>query len=245
MSEIKHLNPDRALVLFSGGQDSTTSLAYALDRFDYVETVGFDYGQRNRVELVCRQKVLDSIRDGFPQWGAKLGGDQLLDLSTFSKLSSSALTDEAQEITIGETGLPTTFVPGRNLFFFHYAAVIGYNRDLGVLVGGMCQTDYSGYPDCRDETLQRLNGLLNIGMAADFEISTPLMFASKAESWQLANELGGAPLVEIIRRDSHSCYKGVRDKLYEWGYGCGDCPACQLRAKGFAGWRKLVANASS
>lgn len=233
MSQIKQLSKRRALVLFSGGQDSTTCLSQALTDYDYVETVGFDYGQRNKIELECRIDVLSSIRDAFPLWDKKLGDDRLLDLSTFSSLSHSALTDETSEITIGETGLPTTFVPGRNLFFFHYAAVIGYNRDLGQLVGGMCQTDFSGYPDCREDTLNLLNDMLNMGMDADFKISTPLMFKTKADSWHMAHLFGGDKLVEIIRTQSHSCYNGVRDALHEWGYGCGDCPACDLRAKGY------------
>lgn len=239
MATSKSLNQNRALVLFSGGQDSTTSLAYALSRFEHVETVGFDYGQRNRVELSCRGQVIEAIREKLPHLGAKLGGDRVLDLSTFQSLSVSALTDHEAEITTGETGLPTTFVPGRNLFFFHYAAVIGYNLDLGVLVGGMCQTDFSGYPDCRDETLRQLETVLNLGMETNFTLLTPLMFMTKAESWSLADEIGGAVLIEIIRKHSHSCYNGVREALNAWGYGCGECPACLLREKGFEEWRRL------
>ncbi len=237
MSNVKRLSKSRALVLFSGGQDSTTCLAYALDRFYYVETIGFDYGQRNAIELTCRLKVLNELKQNFPNWATKLGQDRVLDLSTFSSLSSSALTDKTQDITVGETGLPTTFVPGRNLFFFHYAAVIGYNRDLGVLVGGMCETDYAGYPDCRQKTIQHLNRTLNLGMETDFEILTPLMLSSKAQSWQLAYELGDEPLIDIIRQYSHTCYQGVRDELHDWGYGCGACPACDLRRKGYQIWQ--------
>lgn len=237
MGLIKQLNQRRALVLFSGGQDSTTALAYALERFDYVETVGFDYGQKNRVELECRQDVLQRLREEFPVFQERLGADRVLELTAFGGLSRSALTNHEAAIEDGETGLPTTFVPGRNLFFFHYAAVIGYNEDLGVLVGGMCQTDYSGYPDCRDLTLRHLQETINLGMESNFTISTPLMFRSKADSWCMAHELGGDKLVEIVRKASHSCYNGERDALHSWGYGCGECPACQLRSRGFEEWR--------
>lgn len=237
MTQIKMLNSQRALVLFSGGQDSTTALGFALQNYDYVETVGFDYGQRNRVELDQRQHVISHIREKLPSLGRKLGTDRVLPLSTFQSLSDSALTDKSRPITMGETGLPTSFVPGRNLFFFHYAAVIGYNHDIGTLVGGMCQTDFSGYPDCREETLNSLERTLNLGMATNLKIETPLMFKSKADSWRLAHEIGGDALVEIIRKQSHSCYNGVRTALNAWGYGCGECPACELRQKGFEVWR--------
>lgn len=236
MSSLKTLGSKRALVLFSGGQDSTTCLAYALQNFDYVETVGFDYGQRNIVELECRQDVLSRLSTAFPEWAAKLGPDRVLDLATFSSLSESALTDDTQEIGIGETGLPTTFVPGRNLFFYSYAAVVGYNNSLGALIGGMCETDFSGYPDCRDETLRSLEMTLNLGMGTDLKIITPLMWMSKAQSWTFAHELGGDQMIAILREASHSCYNGVRDKLHDWGYGCSDCPACDLRAKGYFEW---------
>ncbi|GJM02043.1 MAG: 7-cyano-7-deazaguanine synthase [Rhodomicrobium sp.] len=237
MASLKHLDQRRALVLFSGGQDSTTALAYALKTFDYVETVGFNYGQRNVVELDCRDRVIKSLRDKLPQLGDKLGPDRVLELSTFHGLSNSALTDQTSEITTGETGLPTSFVPGRNLFFFHYAAVIGYNNYFGVLVGGMCQTDFSGYPDCRQETLSQLETVLNLGMETNFKIITPLMDKTKAESWELAHEIGGDQLVEIVRKHSHSCYNGERTALNAWGYGCGECPACMLRQKGYEEWR--------
>ena len=241
MEVTKKLDPKRALVLFSGGQDSTTCLAYALHNFDYVETVGFDYGQRNIVELECRDRVLSQTSAAFPKWAAKLGPDKVLDLSTFSNLSESALTNKTEEIGIGETGLPTTFVPGRNLFFYSYAAVIAYNKGLGTLIGGMCETDFSGYPDCRDETLRSLEMTLNLGMGTDLKITTPLMWMSKAKSWTFAQELGGDALITIVRETSHSCYEGVRDELHDWGYGCGACPACDLRAKGYYEWQSETA----
>lgn len=237
MEKLHSLNGRRALVLFSGGQDSTICLAYALSHYDYVETIGFDYGQRNRVELDCRTDVILRIMATFPEWGSKLGPDRLLDLSTFSSLSKSALTDEMQSISMDERGLPTTFLPGRNLFFFHYAAVIAYNRDMGTLVGGMCETDYSGYPDCREETLRHLETTLNLGMGTNFKIVTPLMLKNKAQSWEMAHQLGGEGLISIIREASHTCYEGVRDQLHEWGYGCSKCPACVLRKKGYEEWQ--------
>lgn len=236
MTGVKNLDHRGALVLLSGGQDSTTALAFALEHYDRVETVGFDYGQRNKIELTCRLEILSSIKRDFPQWSSKIGNDHMLDLSTFASLSNSALTDHNQEITVGETGLPTTFVPGRNLFFFTYAAVIAYNRNLGTLVGGMCETDFSGYPDCREETLQYLALTLNHGMGTDFELITPLMWKNKAESWALAHELGGDALITLIREQSHTCYNGVREELHDYGYGCGECPACELRATGYAQW---------
>lgn len=243
MTGVKNLDLNRALVLFSGGQDSTTSLAFALEKYDYVETVGFDYGQRNKIELDCRLEILSALKQKFPQWASKIGDDHLLDLLTFASLSNSALTDHSQDITVGETGLPTTFVPGRNLFFFTYAAVIAYNRNLGALVGGMCETDFSGYPDCREETLKYLVLTLNHGMGTDFEIDTPLMWKSKAQSWELAHTLGGDALISLIRTSSHTCYNGVREELHDFGYGCQSCPACELRAKGYAEWRaKLQCN---
>lgn len=237
MNGVKHLDHKRALVLFSGGQDSTTSLAYALETYETVETIGFDYGQKNRVELECRKSILKELAQNFPQWRGKLSNDRVLDLSTFSQISESALTDHNQEIEVGETGLPTTFVPGRNLFFFTYAAVIAYNLNLGTLVGGMCETDFSGYPDCREETLQFLALTLNHGMGTDFEIVTPLMWKSKAESWALAHELGGDKLISLIIEQTHTCYNGVRDQLHDFGFGCGVCPACELRSKGFTEWK--------
>ncbi|NNM75911.1 7-cyano-7-deazaguanine synthase QueC [Sphingomonas sp. ID1715] len=220
---------DSALVLFSGGQDSATCLVWALDRFGRVETIGFDYGQRHRVELDCRAALLGGMRD---LWPGKLGDDHLLDLSVLGQISDTALTREA-EIAFGADGLPTTFVPGRNLLFFNLAAALGYRRGIRHLIGGMCETDYSGYPDCRDDTLKALQVALSLGLDRHMVIHTPLMWRDKAATWRLAERLGGAALVELIRTESHSCYRGDRSRLHAWGYGCGDCPACDLREKGW------------
>jgi 7-cyano-7-deazaguanine synthase len=228
---------DRALVLFSGGQDSTTCLAWALARFEHVETVGFDYRQRHRVELDCRAPVLDSLRNAFPLWAARLGEDRVVDLGVIGEISESALTRDG-EIRMQETGLPNTFVPGRNILFFTVAGAIAYRRGLKHLVGGMCETDFSGYPDCRDDTLKALQATLNLGMASRLVIDTPLMWIDKAATWALAMELGGSSLVDIILRETHTCYQGDREHLHEWGYGCGSCPACDLRQKGY---REFVA----
>jgi 7-cyano-7-deazaguanine synthase len=233
---------DRALVLFSGGQDSTTCLAWALTRYGTVETVGFDYGQRHAVELQARQTVLAGLRTRWPAWTARLGADHVLALHELGRLSDTALTRDA-EIRLGERGLPTTFVPGRNLLFFTYAAALAARRGLPVLVGGMCETDFSGYPDCRDDSLKALQVALSLGMGERFTIETPLMWLDKAQIWQLAQDLGGAPLVELIVADSHTCYRGARTPRHDWGAGCGDCPACALRAAGWARWRAAVAPA--
>ncbi|HTV90874.1 MAG TPA: 7-cyano-7-deazaguanine synthase QueC [Stellaceae bacterium] len=227
-----------ALVLFSGGQDSTTCLAWALDRFAAVETIGFDYGQRHRVELACRLAVIDRLRREFPHWRAKLGDDRVLDLGVLGDISDTALTREGA-IGLAADGLPNTFVPGRNLLFFTLAAALGYRRGLRHLVGGMCETDYSGYPDCRDDALKALQAALSLGMDCRFVIHTPLMWRDKAATWALAAALGGAPLVELIRRETHSCYLGERSREHAWGYGCGACPACDLRAQGYA---RFIAN---
>jgi 7-cyano-7-deazaguanine synthase len=224
-----------ALVLFSGGQDSTVCLAWALERYARVETVGFDYGQRHAVELTARQSVRAKLAQAFPAWAPRLGEDHVLDISSFGKVAESALTaDRAIEMTA--KGLPSTFVPGRNLAFFIYAAALADRRGLKALVGGMCETDFSGYPDCRRETLDAMQQALNLGMAQDFSIETPLMALTKAETWGFAKTLGGAMLVEIIRADSHTCYRGERGQLHAWGHGCGTCPACELRAKGWQEW---------
>jgi 7-cyano-7-deazaguanine synthase len=224
-----------ALVLFSGGQDSTVCLAWALDRYARVETVGFDYGQRHAVELEARAAVRGRIAERFPQWAPRLGGDHLLEMRGFGAVAQSALTtDRAIEMTA--KGLPSTFVPGRNLAFLVYAAALADRRGLRSLVGGMCETDFSGYPDCRRETLDAMAQALNLGMAQDFVVETPLMWLSKAQTWALAKGLGGEALVRVIVEDSHTCYLGVRDLLRPWGYGCGTCPACELRARGWAGW---------
>ena len=218
----------KAIVLFSGGQDSTLCLAWALRQFDTVETVGFDYGQRHRVEMDCRPR----LRARLAALG-KLGPDHRVDLTALGALSDTALTREV-EIRLGEAGLPNTFVPGRNLVFFVYAAALADRRGLARLVGGMCETDYSGYPDCRRDTLDAMQQTLNLGMEQGFSIETPLMWLTKAESWAMAEDLGGAALIELIVEETHSCYLGERGKRHDWGYGCGTCPACQLRAQGFA-----------
>jgi 7-cyano-7-deazaguanine synthase len=233
---------DKALVLFSGGQDSTVCLAWALARFETVETVGFDYGQRHRVELDCRPAILDAVRARFPDWRARLGEDHLLDIPVIGAISDTALTRES-EITTAENGLPNTFVPGRNLLFLTLAAALAWRRGIGAIVGGMCETDYSGYPDCRDEAIRAMARALRIGMDTDVTVLTPLMWRDKAAVWTLARELGGDALVEIVREETHSCYLGDRSARHDWGYGCGTCPACALRAKGYRAFMEL-ANAS-
>jgi 7-cyano-7-deazaguanine synthase len=236
-------NEAGALVLFSGGQDSTVCLAYALKLYSRVETLGFDYRQRHGVELECRKRVRAEIARRFPAWGERLGPDHMLNVSSFGAISDTALTSDA-EITILASGLPSTFVPGRNLVFFTYAAALGYRRGLHVLVGGMCETDYSGYPDCRDATLRALEQAIRLGTEIPFAIETPLMWRTKAETWTLAQELGGDGLVELILDETHTCYKGERGTRHDWGYGCGECPACELRANGYAEWRAARADAS-
>jgi 7-cyano-7-deazaguanine synthase len=221
-----------ALVLFSGGQDSTVCLAWALTRFERVETVGFDYRQRHTIELDCRQTVLAHIRQSFPDWGRRLGQDHMLDLGVLGGISDTALT-QAQAIAFEANGVPNTFVPGRNLLFFTFAAAIAYRRDLKHLVGGMCETEYSGYPDCRDDTLKALQVALNLGMDRRFVVETPLMWIDKAGTWDLAQTLGGAAFVDLIREHTHTCYLGDRTQRHDWGYGCGACPACSLRASGY------------
>jgi 7-cyano-7-deazaguanine synthase len=223
-----------ALVLFSGGQDSTVCLAWALERYGRVETVGFDYGQRHAVELKARDAVRRKIAETFPVWGGRLGPDHRLDLRGFGAISDSALTGE-RAIEMTDRGLPSTFVPGRNLVFLVYAAALADRRGLQSLVGGMCETDYSGYPDCRRDTLDAMQTALNLGMARDFRIETPLMRLTKAQTWALALGLGGEALIDITLRDSHTCYLGRRT-LHDWGRGCGGCPACELRAKGWEEW---------
>jgi 7-cyano-7-deazaguanine synthase len=229
------MDPRKALVLFSGGQDSTTCLAWALDRYSHVETVGFDYGQRHRVELECRVNVRDRLARAFPGWSSRLGADHLLEIDVLGRISDTALTRDAA-IALQADGLPNTFVPGRNLLFLTLAAALGYRRGLGVLVGGMCETDYSGYPDCRDATMKAMQQALTLGMDTPIAIETPLMWLDKAATWDLARRLGGDALVEIVRKDTHTCYLGERGKLHAWGHGCGSCPACELRARGYAGW---------
>ncbi len=233
-----------ALVLFSGGQDSTVCLAWALEHFGCVETVGFDYGQRHSIELECREAVRKELGARFPEWQERLGPDHEIDLSTLGRISDTALTREV-EIELDQAGLPNTFVPGRNLAFFVFAAALGYRRGILSLVGGMCETDFSGYPDCRDATLRTLAEAIRLGTEADFTIETPLMQLSKAQTWALAKDLGGRVLVDLIVEHTHSCYKGARESRHDWGYGCGQCPACELRAKGFAEWQQLAQKPAS
>lgn len=224
-----------ALVLFSGGQDLTTCLAWALARYPHVETVGFDYGQRHRIELDCRATVRERMAREFPAWASRLGPDHLLAIPVLGEIADTALTRDA-EIALRDDGLPNTFVPGRNLLFLTLAAALAYRRDATVLVGGMCETDYSGYPDCRDETMKAMQQALSLGTDRAFAIETPLMWLDKAATWQLAQDLGGAALLEIVREDTHTCYLGERGELHPWGHGCGTCPACRLRANGYAAW---------
>ena len=232
----ERVDPRRALVLFSGGQDSTACLAWALERYAHVETIGFDYGQRHAIELECRLRLRAALRAGFPQWAGRLGDDHLLDLALLGQISDTALT-AARAIEMSAQGLPNTFVPGRNLMFFNFAAALAYRRGLSVLVGGMCETDYSGYPDCRDNTLKALQLAISLGLDAPMTIETPLMWLDKAQTWALAEELGGAALIELTIEHTHTCYLGDRTQRHAWGYGCGGCPACELRRKGYEGWR--------
>jgi len=227
-------NDQAALVLFSGGQDSTACLAWALERYPRVETVGFDYGQRHAVEMKARKAVRRKIAQAFPTWRGRLGPDHRLNLKGFGSISESALTSE-RAIEMTSRGLPSTFVPGRNLVFLIYAAALADRRGMDVLVGGMCETDYSGYPDCRRDTMDAMQAALNLGMARPFRIETPLMRLTKAQTWALALELGGEALINITLADSHTCYHGDRT-AHDWGAGCGACPACELRAQGWTEW---------
>jgi len=222
-----------ALVLFSGGQDSTVCLAWALARFERVETVGFDYGQRHHAELEARPRIFEKLRAGFARWASRLGQDHLLPLDTLKAIGGSALTDQVR-IEMGADGLPTTFVPGRNVMFLTAAAALGYRRGIADLVGGMCETDFSGYPDCRDETVKATARALSLGLARDIQVHTPLMWIDKAATWRLAEELGGQALVDLIVEETVTCYEGDRRSRHDWGYGCGKCPACQLRAAGYS-----------
>jgi len=229
------MNESKALVLFSGGQDSTTCLAWALERYDHVETIGFRYGQRHAVELEQRPVILNALGQG-----GRLGVDHLVDLTqTLASLGETALTKDIA-ITIEASGLPNTFVPGRNLFFLTAAAAIAYRRGIAVLVGGMCETDYSGYPDCRDATIQSMGQTLSLGLAYPITIETPLMWLDKAATWGLADSIGGEPLVRLIVEETHTCYLGERGQSHPWGKGCGTCPACVLRAEGWRQWRALL-----
>ncbi|MEM9810882.1 MAG: 7-cyano-7-deazaguanine synthase QueC [Pseudomonadota bacterium] len=227
---------DTALVLLSGGQDSATCLAWALDRFDLVETVGFTYGQRHDIEMTARQNVREAFMHAFPQWAEKLGEDRVIDLGFLSALGETAMTAEV-DIKMQENGLPNTFVPGRNLAFLVAAGALAYRRGARAIVGGMCETDYSGYPDCRDAAIQSQAQALRLGMDLSVDVETPLMSLSKADTWKLADAIGGEALTAIIEEETHTCYLGVRDVRHSWGYGCGTCPACVLRAQGHAAWR--------
>jgi 7-cyano-7-deazaguanine synthase len=228
----KVLDSGRALVLLSGGQDSTTCLAWALKHYSAVDTVGFSYGQRHAVELECRKSILAKIRSVETQWAGRLGEDHLLDLSVFGAISESALTQEL-EIAMTKEGLPTTFVPGRNLVFLCFAAIMAYRRGIKNIVAGTCETDFSGYPDCRDDTIKAMQVAINLGMARQFTLHTPLMWKTKRQTWELARELGGTRLLDLITSETHTCYLGDRTKKHEWGYGCGTCPACVIRSRGY------------
>lgn len=224
-----------ALVLFSGGQDSTTCLAQALTKYERVETVGFDYGQRHSVELQARLVVLQQMRAQFPQWAGKLGDDHVLDLAVLGQVSETSLTRD-MAFKMESSGLPNTFVPGRNLLFLTLAAALAYRRGLQVLVTGVCETDFSGYPDCRDDTMKAMQLALSLGMDKRFLIATPLMWIDKAATWAMAEALGGRPLVDLIIEHTHTCYLGDREHRQAWGYGCSQCPACELRARGYAAY---------
>jgi 7-cyano-7-deazaguanine synthase len=226
-------DPRTALVVFSGGQDSTVCLAWALQRYRHVETIGFDYGQRHRVELDCRVQVRQQIAEHFPQWAGKLGEDHLLDLGLLGQISDTAMTSE-RAIEMQANGLPNTFVPGRNLLFLNFAASVAYRRGASVLVGGMCETDFSGYPDCRDNTLKALQVAMSLGLDSPMTVETPLMWLTKAQTWALSHELGGDALNELVVEHTHTCYLGDRSQRHAWGHGCGECPACVLRRDGHA-----------
>jgi 7-cyano-7-deazaguanine synthase len=225
-----------ALVLFSGGQDSATCLVHALTRYERVETIAFDYRQRHVVELDARLRVLEALRRAYPQWTNKLGQDHLLDVAVLGAVSETSLTRET-EFQMQANGLPNTFVPGRNLLFLTLAAAVAYRRDLQVLVTGVCETDFSGYPDCRDDTMKAMQLALSLGMDKRLLIETPLMWIDKADTWRLAESLGGEMLVDLIVEHTHTCYLGERDQRHAWGYGCGRCPACELRARGWERYR--------
>ncbi|MFN3314723.1 MAG: 7-cyano-7-deazaguanine synthase QueC [Hyphomonas sp.] len=229
-----------ALVLFSGGQDSATCLAWALERYEHVETIGFDYGQRHAVELECRPRFLSAVRAGFPHWDARLGLDHLIDATVLKSLGQTAMTHDV-EIRMTAAGLPNTFVPGRNLLFLTLAGALAARRGIGTIVGGMCETDYSGYPDCRLDTIRAQQETLRLGLDTEIRIETPLMYLDKAASWERAGELGGEALVELILEETHTCYMGDRSQRHPWGYGCGTCPACELRAGGWQRWRDAMA----
>jgi 7-cyano-7-deazaguanine synthase len=227
------VSSDSALVLFSGGQDSTVCLGWALERFARVETVGFDYGQRHAIELDVRPRIRDLIAALKPEWKTRLGDDHVIKLDALAAISDSALTRETA-IEIADNGLPTTFVPGRNLIFFAFAGALAYRRGARHIVAGMCETDYSGYPDCRDETVKAMQVALSLGLDKRIAIHTPLMWVDKAGTFAMAEDLAGQPFLDVVVEDTHSCYLGDRTHWHDWGFGCGSCPACQLRAQGYA-----------
>jgi 7-cyano-7-deazaguanine synthase len=231
------LSDDTALVLFSGGQDSTVCLAWALQRFERVETIGFDYGQRHAVELRMRAPLREKLLAFKPEWAPRLGEDHVVRIDALAAISETALTRDMQ-IEMGENGLPTTFVPGRNLIFLSFAGAVAYRRGAKHLVAGMCETDYSGYPDCRNETIKAMQKALSLGMDRSLFIHTPLMRIDKAGTFAMAEEIGGKLLLELVVEDTHSCYLGDRTHRHPWGYGCGTCPACQLRAAGYAKFKE-------
>jgi 7-cyano-7-deazaguanine synthase len=232
---MRSLNNDRALVLFSGGQDSTVCLAWALKRFSAVETLGFDYGQRHRVELDCRAAIRAALAGPGALGDGRLGADHVLTLEALGAVSETALTRET-EIAMTDAGLPTTFVPGRNLVFLSFAAALAYRRGCRHIVLGVCETDYSGYPDCRDDTIKAMQVALNLGLETRLVLHTPLMWRDKAATFALADELGGQPFVDLVVERTHTCYRGDRIHRHAWGYGCGECPACALRAEGWRRW---------
>jgi 7-cyano-7-deazaguanine synthase len=232
---VSSIDPASALVLFSGGQDSTVCLAWALERFARVETLGFDYGQRHRAELEARMRLRERMVALKPIWADKLGQDHVLELGALAAISDTALT-RGVAIEVGASGLPTTFVPGRNLVFLAFAGALAYRRGVKHLVAGMCETDFSGYPDCRDDTIKCMQLALNLGMERRFVIHTPLMWIDKAATFALAHEIGGDAFLHVLVEDTHTCYLGDRSQRHDWGYGCGTCPACRLRAEGFAKW---------
>lgn len=230
------LDPRTALVLFSGGQDSGTCLAWALTRHARVETLAFDYGQRHAVELQQRLVVRERLAALRPDWAGRLGADHLLHLPVLAQIGGSALT-EARAIEMQANGLPNTFVPGRNLLFLVTAGALAYRRGATVLVGGMCETDFSGYPDCRDNTLKAQQVALSLGLDSPMTVQTPLMWRDKAATWALAHALGGSALVDLIVEHTHTCYLGERGARHAWGHGCGQCPACELRRAGWERWQ--------
>ena len=237
-------NHASALVLFSGGMDSSLCLADALNRYERVETIGFDYGQRHNIELACRLDVIKSMRDAFPQWSERLGEDHIIHIPALTQIGGTALIGDGA-IQMEANGLPSTFVPGRNLLFFTYAAALAYRRGISTLIGGMCETDYSGYPDCRRDTLDALEKSLNLGMEYAVTIETPLMYLSKADSCAFGHQLGGDAFMNILIENSHSCYLGDRSQRHDWGYGCGACPACDLRKTGFEAWSSSLATVAT